>query len=79
MLLGICLRGMNHIYFKDYLGFVFEFIPQIIFMSLLFGYMNIMIIIKWLTVWVDTKMAPSIINQLMLIFLRLGSVVRFNI
>jgi len=75
MLLGIVLRGMNNIYYKDYLGFVFEFIPQIIFMSLLFGYMNLMIIIKWLTVWVDTKMAPSIINQLMLIFLRLGSTV----
>jgi V-type H+-transporting ATPase subunit a len=76
MLLGICLRGMNNIYFKDYLGFVFEFIPQFIFMSLLFGYMNIMIIIKWLTVWADTKMAPSIINTLMMIFLKLGSTVK---
>ena len=75
MLLGIVLRGMNHIYFKDYLGFVFEFIPQIIFMSLLFGYMNIMIIIKWVSLWVDTSKAPSIINELMLIFLKLGSVV----
>ncbi len=75
MLLGIILRGMNNIYFQDYLGLIFEAIPQVIFMSLLFGYMNIMIIVKWLTVWVDTKKAPSIINQLMLIFLKLGSVV----
>lgn len=75
MTLGIILRGVNNLYFGDNLGFFFEFIPQLIFMTMLFGYMNIMIIIKWLTSWVDTKMAPSIINQLMLIFLKLGSTV----
>lgn len=27
MTLGICLKGLNHAYFKQYIEFVFEFIP----------------------------------------------------
>ncbi len=75
MTVGIFLRGLNNLYFGDYLGFFFEFIPQIVFMTMLFGYMNFMIILKWLTYWVDTSKAPSVVNQLMLIFLKLGSTV----
>ena len=75
MLFGIFLRGVNAIYFKSKLDFIFEFIPQIIFMSLLFGYMIIMIFIKWTTDWTgNLSNAPSIITTLMNIFLNLGSV-----
>jgi len=76
MLFGIVLRGMNALHFGSKLDFVVEFIPQIIFMGLLFGYMNIMIFTKWAIDWsADTSRAPSIITQLMQIFLKLGSVV----
>ena len=44
MSLGIFMKGLNSLYFKKYLDFFFEFIPQIIFMLGLFGYMNFMII-----------------------------------
>jgi len=27
MLLGISMKGLNTLYFKDFLGFFFEFIP----------------------------------------------------
>ena len=74
MILGLFLKGMNGIYFADYIDFFFEFIPQLIFMCLLFGYMCLMIYIKWGTDWSDdTSKAPSIISQLLLIFLNMGS------
>ena len=74
MILGIFLKGLNGIYFNDSLDFICEFIPRIIFMCLLFGYMNCMIYIKWATDWSsDTSKAPSIISQLLMIFLNQGS------
>ena len=75
MVIGIILRGLNDIYFKDTLGFYFEFIPQIIFMLLLFGYMVALIFIKWVTDYsLDTSKAPSIIAILMNLGLKNGSV-----
>jgi V-type H+-transporting ATPase subunit a len=75
MLFGIVLKGMNAFYFKAPLDLIFEFIPQIIFMVILFGYMIVMIFMKWATDWSgDTSRAPSIITQLMSIFLNGGSV-----
>ena len=84
MMMGIFLKGMNSLYFGNKIDFVFEFIPQIVFMSLLFGYMNIMIFIKWATdYWgthgENTYKAPSVITMLMQIFLKLGDVVSLNI
>ena len=75
MVIGIVLRGLNNIYFKDNLGLFFEFIPQIIFMLLLFGYMIVLIFIKWVTDYsLDTSKAPSIITILMNLALKNGSV-----
>ena len=74
MILGLFLKGMNGIFFRDYIDFFFEFIPQLIFMCLLFGYMCLMIYIKWGTDWSDDpSKAPSIISQLLMIFLNMGS------
>ena len=74
MILGLLLKGLNGIYFKDYFDFLFEFIPQLIFMCLLFGYMILMIYIKWGTDWSsDPSKAPSIISQLLMLFLNMGS------
>ena len=75
MFLGIILRGLNNIYFKDMLSFYFEFIPYTIFFLLLFGYMIVLIYIKWLTDYsLDTSQAPSIITILMNLALKFGSV-----
>ena len=74
MILGLFLKGFNGIYFGDYVDFLFEFIPQLIFMCLLFGYMCLMIYIKWGTDWSDDlSKAPSLITQLLMLFLNLGS------
>ena len=74
MLLGIFLKGLNDNYYKDYYAIIFEFIPQFIFMTILFGYMVVMIFIKWSTHFYDTSKAPSIITHLINIAIKGGSV-----
>jgi len=61
MLLGIFMKGLNGLQFKDYLSFFFEFLPQFLFMIATFGYMCVCIVIKWLTYYPDSSKAPSII------------------
>lgn len=49
MSLGVFLKALNSRYFKNDLDFYHEFIPQILLLWSLFGYMDSLIIIKWLT------------------------------
>ena len=74
MLLGILLKGLNDNYYKNYYGIIFEFIPQFLFMTVLIGYMVVMIFIKWSTHFEDTSKAPSIITHLINIAIKGGSV-----
>jgi vacuolar-type H+-ATPase subunit I/STV1 len=75
MSFGIILKASNTLYFKKKLDFYFEFIPQIIFMVLIFGYMDFMIIFKWLKLWANTQDAPSIITLMINIPLKIGKTV----
>lgn len=68
MCLGILMKGFNSFYFSKPLDFIFEFIPQILFMLVTFGYMSAAIIIKWVQNWGDGSGAPSIVS----IFINLG-------
>ena len=47
MSLGIVMKGMNSLHFRNRLDFFFEFIPQILLLFSLFGWMDILIIAKW--------------------------------
>ena len=38
MTFGVCLKGLNAIYFRESLDYLFEFIPMIIFVLSLFGW-----------------------------------------
>ena len=51
MSFGIILKAVNSLHFKKKLDFYFEFIPQLLFMVLMFGYMDFLIIFKWLKPW----------------------------
>ena len=51
MTLGVFVKASNAVYFKKPIDFIFEFIPQLLFMVLLFGYMDFIIIYKWLKEW----------------------------
>lgn len=67
------MKGLNNLHFNTYVDFIFEFVPQIIFMLALFGYMDLLIIVKWLTPWEgNTAVAPSIISTMIGMFLHSG-------
>lgn len=71
MLIGVVLKGLNAIHYGQPIDFWFEFVPQFIFLLAFFGYMNLMIIIKWVTDWSWVHQnAPSIITLLIGIPLR---------
>lgn len=69
MTIGVFLKGANAIHFKDYLTFVFEFVPQILFMGSLFWYMIFAIVYKWTQPWTEYA-PPSLINGLINIALK---------
>lgn len=47
MSMGIIMKGLNSLYFRRFVDFFFEFIPQIILILALFGWMDILILAKW--------------------------------
>ncbi|GMH16269.1 hypothetical protein Nepgr_018110 [Nepenthes gracilis] len=49
MNLGIILSYFNANFFGESLNIWFQFIPQIIFLNSLFGYLSLLIIVKWCT------------------------------
>jgi V-type H+-transporting ATPase subunit a len=51
MSIGILLKGSNNIYERQWVAFFFEFIPQLLTLLCLFGYMDYLIIAKWLMDW----------------------------
>jgi V-type H+-transporting ATPase subunit a len=51
MCIGIIIKGCNAKYNKNKLDFWFEFVPQLSMMLALFGFMDYMIISKWLINW----------------------------
>ena len=62
---GIILKGVNSLYFRNWIDFVFEFIPQILFMICTFGLMDFMVIFKWLHKYDEAvSPAPSVITLL---------------
>jgi V-type H+-transporting ATPase subunit a len=48
MSLGVLMKGMNALHHRSAIDFFFEFVPQIIFLLSMFGFMDLMIILKWL-------------------------------
>ena len=62
MTLGILMKGVNDWHFRKPLQFLFEFLPQLIFLLVTFGYMCVAIVVKWLQNWGDGTSAPSIIS-----------------
>ena len=62
MTVGICLKGLNAYYFKEQLDFLFEFLPMIVFDMCFFGYMVLLIFMKWTINW-DERMYMATCNE----------------
>uniref|UniRef100_A0A7N9AM82 V-type proton ATPase subunit a n=1 Tax=Mastacembelus armatus TaxID=205130 RepID=A0A7N9AM82_9TELE len=62
MLFGLSLSLFNHLYFKKPLNIFLGFIPEIVFMSSLFGYLVLLVFYKWTAYDAYTsKDAPSLL------------------
>ncbi|KAM9216938.1 V-type proton ATPase 116 kDa subunit a 4 [Dugong dugon] len=70
MVFGVILSLFNHIYFRKVLNIILQFIPEMIFILCLFGYLVFMIIYKWCQFDVHTSQyAPSILIHFINMFL----------
>uniref|UniRef100_A0A8C4HX44 V-type proton ATPase subunit a n=1 Tax=Dicentrarchus labrax TaxID=13489 RepID=A0A8C4HX44_DICLA len=62
MLFGVSLSLFNHLYFKKPLNIFLGFIPEIVFMASLFGYLVLLVFYKWTAYDAFTsKDAPSLL------------------
>eukprot|EP00928_Gymnodinium_smaydae_P035398 TRINITY_DN2491_c0_g1_i1.p1 TRINITY_DN2491_c0_g1~~TRINITY_DN2491_c0_g1_i1.p1 ORF type:complete len:829 (+),score=209.94 TRINITY_DN2491_c0_g1_i1:162-2648(+) len=61
MIVGLLLRFSNALYEKNMIDFWCECVPMMVFMLCFFGFMDYMIMYKWVT---PMENAPSIINSL---------------
>ncbi|KAM4622673.1 V-type proton ATPase 116 kDa subunit a 1 isoform 3-T3 [Discoglossus pictus] len=70
MIFGVTLSLLNHIYFKKPLNIYLGFIPEMIFMTSLFGYLVILILFKWCAYDAATsKVAPSLLIHFINMFM----------
>jgi V-type H+-transporting ATPase subunit a len=75
MTFAICLQVPNHLKFKKPLNIYAEFIPQILFMQSIFGYLVVCIVYKWSIDWSQSDTAPpGLLNMLIYMFLSPGTV-----
>lgn len=76
MTLGVIIKATNSLHFRRKVEFFFEFIPQLLFLVLVFGYMDFLIIYKWLKDWgYGNAHAPSIITTMINLPLQMGKTV----
>lgn len=71
MTFGVILGGLNFYFARNALSFWSIFVPQLVFMLCIFGYLNVMIVYKWIT---QTAASPSLLTMLINMFLSPGSI-----
>ncbi|XP_075413866.1 V-type proton ATPase 116 kDa subunit a 4 isoform X2 [Tenrec ecaudatus] len=70
MVFGVILSLFNHIYFRRSINIALQFVPEMVFILCLFGYLVFMIIFKWCHYDVHTSQrAPSILIHFINMFL----------
>lgn len=79
MTVGIIISLFNQIHFKQWLSVFYEFFPQMVFLLGIFGFMDALIVMKWLIDWTDPQytsccgdtgfLAPRLLNLLIQMFL----------
>lgn len=75
MTFALCLQLPNHIKFKRPIDIYGNFIPQILFLQSIFGYLVVCIIYKWSVDWSQSATSPpSLLTMLIAMFLSPGTI-----
>ncbi|THH16939.1 hypothetical protein EW146_g3778 [Bondarzewia mesenterica] len=75
MTFALCLQIPNHIRFKRPVDIYNNFVPQMLFLQSIFGYLVICILYKWTIDWSKASIAPpSLLNMLIAMFLSPGTI-----
>jgi len=74
MIFGVVLSIVNHVHFKRPVNILLEFLPQILFLVLLFAYMGFMMFFKWVTYgpkMADVKQSPGCAPSVLIMFINM--------
>ncbi|TDL17140.1 ATPase V0/A0 complex [Rickenella mellea] len=75
MTFALCLQVPNHIRFKRPFDIYSNFLPQLIFLQSIFGYLVVCILYKWSVDWSHSPVPPSpLLNMIIGMFLSPGNV-----
>ncbi|EDW52621.1 V-type proton ATPase 116 kDa subunit a [Drosophila sechellia] len=73
MIFGVSMSVVNFAYYKKYASIFLEFLPQVLFLLLLFGYMVFMMFFKWV-VYNDTvegPLSPACAPSILILFINM--------
>ncbi|KAM4616574.1 V-type proton ATPase 116 kDa subunit a [Polymixia lowei] len=77
MTFGVILSVFNHLHFRKKYNVYLVFLPELLFLLCLFGYLVFMILYKWLAFSAqDSRLAPSILIHFINMFLMQGDAVQ---
>ena len=74
MTVGIVMSLMNHLYRKDRLSIYTEFVPQMLLLYSMFGYLSLLIVLKWTLGTVAQPVTADLYHILIYMFLSPGNI-----
>lgn len=74
MIFGVCMSVVNMLHFNKKINILLEFLPQVIFLVLLFAYMVFMMFLKWVTYsakFDNVELQPGCAPSVLILFINM--------